>query len=167
MRATRAANPKAVIIYKPHPDVEAKLRDGAIIIPEDLVDIVAHRADPMALLDEVHEVWTMTSLMGFEALLRGVKVTTFGAPFYAGWGLTNDRGPVPSTRKARPSLLGLAHAVLIDYPRYFDPKSGLPCPVETVVDRLASNDIPQPGFGNRSLGKLQGVFASMAPLWRR
>ena len=167
LRHVRAANPKAVIIYKPHPDVEAQLRKGAITVPEGLADVVAHGADPMALLDEVQEVWTMTSLLGFEALLRHVKVTTLGAPFYAGWGLTQDLGPVPTTRKARPSLLGLAHAVLIDYPRYFDPKTGLPCPVEVVADRLISGDIPAQTFQNRTLAKLQGQFASFAPLWRR
>ncbi|MQQ08906.1 capsular polysaccharide biosynthesis protein [Epibacterium sp. SM1979] len=167
LRRVRAGNPKAVIIYKPHPDVEAGLRSGQITVPGDLVDVVAHGADPMALLDEVQEVWTMTSLLGFEALLRGVKVTTLGAPFYAGWGLTRDLGTVPSLRKARPKLLGLAHAALIDYPRYFDPKTGLPCPVEVVVDRLATGDIPHPGFANRSLAKLQGAFASYAALWRR
>ncbi|MQY42672.1 capsular polysaccharide biosynthesis protein [Epibacterium sp. SM1969] len=167
LRRVRADNPDAVIIYKPHPDVEAGLRKGAVTIPEELADVVAHHADAMALLDQVQEVWTMTSLLGFEALLRGVKVTTLGAPFYAGWGLTRDLGVVPSTRKARPKLLGLAHAVLIDYPRYFDPKTRLPCPVEVVVDRLERADIPAPGLKNRSLSKLQGIFASYAHLWRR
>ncbi len=30
-------------------------------------------------------------------------------------------------RNARPTLAQLVHSVLIDYPRYFDPVSGLPC----------------------------------------
>ena len=41
----------------------------------------------------------MTSLMGFEALLRGIPVTTLGTPFYAGWGLTTDLGPIPKLQK--------------------------------------------------------------------
>ena len=41
---------------------------------------------------EGDRVVCMTSLMGFEALLRGIPVTTFGRPFYAGWGLTRDLG---------------------------------------------------------------------------
>jgi capsular polysaccharide export protein len=165
LRAVRAANPKAVIIYKPHPDVEAGLRKGQIV-PEDLADVVAQNADPMALLDHVQEVWTMTSLLGFEALLRGVKVTVVGSPFYAGWGLTRDIISAPAWRKARPSLTGLAHAVLIDYPRYHDPVTGLPCPVEVVVERLIKGEQPSPGLGNRSLSKLQGLFATYAHLWR-
>ena len=108
----------------------------------------------------------MTSLLGFEALLRGVPVTTTGAPFYAGWGLTRDLGRVPARRSARPSLAALVHATLIDYPRYYDPVTKMACPVETVVGRLASGPLPHPGPGNRMLAKLQGLFASYASLWR-
>jgi capsular polysaccharide export protein len=90
-----------------------------------------------------------------------------GAPFYAGWGLTEDRSDVPPRRRAQPTLEGLVHAALIDYPRYRDPLSGLPCPVEVVVERLASGSLPRAGLGNRLLSKLQGVFASQSHLWRR
>ena len=60
----------------------------------------------------------------------------------------------------------LAHAVLIDYPRYHDPLSGLPCPVEVVVDRLATGTVPRPGPLNRLLAKAQGLLAGYARLWR-
>ncbi|MEO0891050.1 MAG: capsular polysaccharide biosynthesis protein [Pseudomonadota bacterium] len=168
LERARADNPDAVILYKPHPDVEAGLRSGAV--PQDalnaLADQILTRADPAALLAEVDEVWTMTSLLGFEALLRGVPVTTTGAPFYAGWGLTRDLGRVPARRVARPTREGLVHAALIDYPRYYDPVTRLPCPVETVVERLSTGTVPRPGPGNRMLSKLQGLFASYASLWR-
>ncbi|MEM6588318.1 MAG: capsular polysaccharide biosynthesis protein [Pseudomonadota bacterium] len=168
LERARAENPDAVILYKPHPDVEAGLRDGAVSEDalETLADRVLTRADPAALLNEVQEVWTMTSLLGFEALLRGVSVTTTGAPFYAGWGLTRDLGRVPARRSARPTLTALVHAALIDYPRYYDPVTKMPCPVETVVERLVSGSLPHPGPGNRMLAKLQGFFASYASLWR-
>jgi capsular polysaccharide export protein len=168
LQAVRAANPDAVVIYKPHPDVEAGLRAGAIA-PADLTglaDVTASTADPVRLLAEVQEVWTMTSLLGFEALLRGLPVTCLGAPFYAGWGLTRDLGPVPDRRQARPDLMQLAHAALIAYPRYWDPVSRRPCPPEVALDRLATGDIPHPGRANRLLSKLQGRFASLAHLWR-
>lgn len=165
LRAVRAARPGAVIVYKPHPDVEAGLRTG-VTDAGNLADIVVRHADPAALLEQIDEVWTMTSLMGFEALLRGLPVTTLGAPFYAGWGLTTDRGPVPDRRRARPGLMGLVHATLIDYPRYRDPVTGLPCPVEVAVLRLATGTIPHPGPLNRTLSKLQGLLASRANLWR-
>ena len=165
LQAARDANPGAVILYKPHPDVAAGLRPGAIEAG-DLADLVLPRADPAALLPRVDAVWTMTSGLGFEALLRGVPVTCLGAPFYAGWGLTTDLGEVPDRRRARPGLEGLAYAVLIDYPRYHDPVTNRPCPVEVAVDRLATGAIPHPGLWNRSLSKLQGLLASRAHLWR-
>jgi capsular polysaccharide export protein len=169
VQAVRAANPDAVLIYKPHPDVETGLRAGQIdsAALARIVDHVAKDADPIALLDAVDEVWTMTSLLGFEALIRGRNVTCFGAPFYAGWGLTTDLGPVPQRRlQTRPSLEALTHATLIAYSRYFDPVSNLPCPPEVVLDRLRSGDIPHPSLGNRILAKLQGKLASHAALWR-
>jgi capsular polysaccharide export protein len=165
LSAARDAHPDAVLIYKPHPDVEAGLREGKIDAHK-LADVVAKNMDPAALLAQVDEVWTMTSLTGFEALLRGVKVTTLGAPFYAGWGLTTDLGTVPARRGARPSLMGLIHATLIDYPRYMDPATGQPCPVEIVVERLSSGHVAHPSPLNRILSKLQGIFATYAHLWR-
>lgn len=168
LRRARADNPGAVILYKPHPDVEAGLRPGAVPpgALDALADLVVAGTDPAALLTQVAEVWTMTSLLGFEALLRGVRVTTTGAPFYAGWGLTRDLGPVPARRRARPALEGLVHATLIDYPRYRDPVTGLPCPVEVVADRLAHAEVPRAGAANRLLAKAQGALAGHAWLWR-
>jgi capsule polysaccharide export protein KpsC/LpsZ len=44
--------------------------------------------DCLGIADEVH---TMTSLVGFEGLLREIKVVCYGLPFYSNWGLTQDR----------------------------------------------------------------------------
>ena len=176
LTAAAQANPDARLIYKPHPDVEAGLRPGRIAENDlaGLADFVAHKADPVALMAGCDEVWTMTSLLGFEALLRGKKVTCLGAPFYAGWGLTQDLGPVPERRRRaadghplpRPDLLHLLHATLIAYPRYFDPISHRPCPPEVVVERLSKGESSQPGLMLRLLSKLQGRMASHAHLWR-
>ncbi len=164
----RAENPGAVIVYKPHPDVEAGLRPGAVSDSDlaRLADVVVHGADPARLIEACDEVWTLTSLLGFEALLRGKPVTSLGAPFYAGWGLTRDLGPVPARRAARPNLAALAHAVLIAYPRYLDPVSGLPCPPEVAVERLASGETGPGAPGLRILSKFQGLLAGQAWLWR-
>ena len=167
LQAVRAANPDAVVIYKPHPDVLAGLRAGAIPDPQmhALADLVVTAADPAALLAMVQEVWTMTSLLGFEALLRAVPVTCLGAPFYAGRGLTTDLGPVPGWRGPT-DLATLAHAALIAYPRYWDPVSCRPCPPEVALDRLSMGPLPHPGRANRLLSKAQGRFAGLAHLWR-
>ncbi len=167
LERVREENPKAVILYKPHPDVEAGLRP--VHLPEAealrLADAVVARADPVRLTEAADEVWTLTSGLGFEALIRGKPVVTLGMPFYAGWGLTEDLFPQPA-RRGRATLAALVHAALIAYPRYVDPLTGLPCPVEVIVDRLAGGEIPAPGPANRLLSKLQGVFASQSWLWR-
>ena len=177
LQATRAANPDAILMYKPHPDVEAGLRHGAV--PEaalrGLADGVLHNTDPALCIEISHEVWTMTSTLGFEALLRGKPVTCLGVPFFAGWGLTDDLAPIPQRRLdlARTALehgpltlIRLAHAALIAYPRYHDPQSRRPCPPEVAVDRLVGAAPPRAGFAHRSLAKLQGRFSSFAFLWR-
>src|SRR5690606_22713691 len=102
-----------------------------------------------------------------EALLRGVPVTTLGAPFYAGWGLTRDLGPVPARRQVRADLEQLIYCALIAYPRYFDPVSRLPCPPEVAVERLSDPTFVSGGPALRWLAKAQGVLSSYAWLWRR
>ena len=176
LQAARSAHPSATIIYKPHPDVEAGLRPGAIPdhILSGLADVIARHADPIQLIEACDEIVTMTSLLGFEALLRGKRVTCLGAPFYAGWGLTQDLGTVPLRRRQakdghplpRPSLLALAHAALIAYPRYYDPVSHRPCPPEVVLHRLATGTDTPTGLGLRLLAKLQGRFATYSRFWR-
>lgn len=168
LKAARAKKPSAIILYKPHPDVEAGLRKGAIATEAlvGLADVLVERASAHALLGEVDELWTMTSLIGFEALLRGVTVTTTGAPFYAGWGLTRDLGEVPSRRGRHVSLETLVHAALIDYPRYYDPLAKRACSPERAVQLLAKAGALPRSPSNRALAKLQGVFASYAHLWR-
>tara|TARA_R100000322_G_scaffold60379_9_gene37305 strand:- start:11622 stop:13667 length:2046 start_codon:yes stop_codon:yes gene_type:complete len=168
LRGVRAANPDAVVIYKPHPDVEAGLRDGALPDAEaaELADVVATDTDAIALIEAVDEVWTMTSTLGFEALIRGKTVSCLGAPFYAGWGLTRDLGWVPERRTARPSLEGLVHATLIDYPRYHDPVTNTPCPVEVILDRIEAGDTGPGSPSLRLVSKLQGLLAPHTTIWR-
>lgn len=166
IKAARRAHPNACLIYKPHPDVDACLRDGGEGA-DALADFVAARTDMDYLLRNVGRVWTITSLAGFEALLRGVPVTTVGIPFYAGWQLTTDLARIPPRRRATPDLTGLVHATLIDYPRYFHPSTCAPCSVEAVVAWLANADSTTSGsWQNRLLSKVQGIFASKAHWWR-
>ncbi len=90
LQAARSAHPDAVIVYKPHPDIEAGLRIGAISDQDRaLADAVLREVSAHAALAAIDEVWTLTSTMGFEALLRGRPVNCLGMPFYAGWGFDN------------------------------------------------------------------------------
>ena len=139
-RARAEAGPDAYVIYKPHPDVLAGHRKGLIADSDmaalaDRVETTAPMAALIAMADELH---VNSSLAGFEALLRGKPVTVHGVPFYAGWGLTTDRGPVPARRTARRTLDELVAAAYLLYPRYLDPETGLPCPPEVLVQRFTS-----------------------------
>ena len=147
-RARAEAGPDAFLIYKPHPDVLAGHRKG-LIAPADmatLADQVETAASMAALIAMVDELHVNSSLAGFEALLRGKPVTVHGVPFYAGWGLTTDRGPVPARRTARRTLDELVAAAYLLYPRYLDPETGLPCPAEVLVRRLTTAPSPLAGI---------------------
>lgn len=171
LQQARALFPDDVVIYKPHPDIEAGLRQG--LIPEAemarLADHVAHETSAAEAMDQVDVVVTMTSLMGFEALLRGLEVHCFGTPFYAGWGLTQDHAAPCPRRTARPDLTALVHASLIAYPRYFDAETGLACSPEVILERLSS----RAGSVSRHATKRHKLVAALqyrlrrlAPLWR-
>lgn len=127
LAAVRAASPDATILYKPHPEVEAGTRRGAVSIADArrYADDILTGIATGAALDAADEVHTMTSLTGFEALLRGKSVTLYGLPFYAGLGLTTDRVPWPRPRRAV-DLDTLTAAVYLAYPRYNDPATNLP-----------------------------------------
>ena len=138
----RACEPHAHIIYKPHPDVVAGHRRGHVETAAALrfADEIQRDASITALIDAVDGVHVITSLAGFEALLRGKAVTTHGVPFYAGWGLTKDLGDVPVRRTRRLSLDELVAGSLLIYPRYIDPVTRLPCPAELLVERMARGE---------------------------
>ncbi|MEO8331630.1 MAG: hypothetical protein ABI479_04300 [Gallionella sp.] len=139
VRAVRASNPEAYVIYKPHPDVAAGMRrkglgeaDAALYCDEVLVDVAM--GELLLLVDEVH---TLTSLAGFEALLRGKNVVCYGLPFYAGWGLTEDMLPV-ARRTRQLSLDELVAGVLILYPAYVSRSTGKFTTPERALDELLS-----------------------------
>lgn len=139
VRRARLHEPDAEIWFRPHPDVDAGHRKGAV--PDEAIlehaDRVVRGGGMAPLLDRVDGVHVLTSLTGFEALLRGRDVTCHGTPFYAGWGLTRDLGAVPDRRGRVLPLDALVAGVLILYPRYLDPVTGLPCPPEVLVGRMA------------------------------
>jgi capsular polysaccharide export protein len=162
LRAARAAEPDAFLVYKPHPDIEAGFRRGRIPreVLAGLADQVLERAPMSALFGQVDAVHTMTSLTGFEALLRGIPVTCWGVPFYAGWGLTEDRAEVPR-RGRRLTLDELVAGALILYPRCIDPLTGLPCPPEVLLERMDRPDLFPPGRRAR-LRAVQGFVTRLA-----
>ena len=138
VRTAKTEHPDAQLIVKRHPAVAAGKKKGCIA-DADLSGVTLLDADvrPADLLAEMSEVWCVTSALGFEALLRRLPVRCFGAPFYSGWGLTQDEVQTGRRGGSR-DLETVAAAALIAYPRYVDPVTGQRCEVEVAVERLIS-----------------------------
>jgi capsular polysaccharide export protein len=132
--AVRALYPDAFLAYKEHPDVSSGLRSGGVT-PVD-ADIIVREGDIKHWISWCDRLETMTSLAGFEALIRAKPVGVHGIPFYAGWGLTDDRLEVPRRRR-KVSVEMLVAATLILYPFYIHPLSAMPCTPEELVDEIA------------------------------
>jgi len=137
LQMVKERNPEAYIIYKPHPDVLSGNRVGHI--HKDITNICANEVQTnisidscIAVSDEIH---TLTSGAGFDALLRGKSVFTYGMPFYAGWGLTTDYRTCERRNRAL-TLDELVGATLILFPRYISPKTGKFCEVEQTLQEL-------------------------------
>ncbi|WP_051221747.1 beta-3-deoxy-D-manno-oct-2-ulosonic acid transferase [Neptunomonas japonica] len=151
LAVVRKGNPEAFIIYKPHPDVLSGGRLGELATSVDtLHDLIVTDMSITDLFDVVDEIHTMSSLTGFEGLLREKKVFTYGMPFYAGWGLTVDYLSC-DRRSKQLSLDQLVAATLILYPIYVDPHSGDVVDIETAIILLMKKlDNPQgPSFKTR------------------
>ena len=152
LQTVRQARPDAWVVYKPHPDVVAGLRSTGVN-EDDAArwcnEVLPH-ANMAQLLTVVDEVHVMTSLTGFEALLRGVPVCCYGQPFYAGWGLTIDRHPVPR-RTRQLTLDELVAGALLYYPVYMAPGESQLCSVEDALELLLQLRQARPQL----------------PLWRR
>lgn len=131
----RAEDPGALLVFKPHPDVAAGLRQGLHRPPE--ADLIIEGVGLTPLFEQVDAVHVLTSLGGFEALLRGCAVTVHGQPFFAGWGLTDDRNP-PPRRSRRLTLTELVAGALIAYPLYYHPAWQRRCTVEELLDWIAA-----------------------------
>ena len=139
LQAVRAAEPDAFVIYKPHPDVVAGLcRSGeGELQAAAFCDQVLTEGSISTLFSQVDALHVLTSLAGFEALLRGVEVHCWGLPFYAGWGLTRDQLHCERRGRSLP-LDALVHGALIDYPRYVSRHSGWFISPEQAIDELVA-----------------------------
>lgn len=125
LQRARAAHPDGWIVYKPHPDVVSGNRAGALALAAaaPYADAVESGRSIISCINACDVVHTMTSLTGFDALLRGKRVVVYGQPFYAGWGLTEDivqDGAAFARRTRQLALEELVAGVLLRYPLYWD-----------------------------------------------
>ncbi|WP_168201338.1 glycosyltransferase [Qingshengfaniella alkalisoli] len=133
-------NPDAEIWVKTHPDV-TWVNDGKRtgfynhLSDHGRVRILRDPINPYALFEHVDTVYVGTSGMGLEALFAGKRVVCFGAPFYAGWGLTDDRREIPHRHRSR-SLEDIFHAFYIWYTIYHVPGAPVPSRIEDALDYI-------------------------------
>ena len=160
VKHVRALNPLAYIIFKTHPDVSAGLRPPSATDPQVALycNEIVKDVSTSALLDSVDEVHTLTSLIGFEGLLRGKTIFVYGQPFYAGWGLTHDYRQ-NERRMRRLSIDELIAGCLIEYPHYFPGiAKGSDTPEDVITRlRLESQRLAAQGNFTRFLHSLKHV----------
>ena len=167
LQAVREQYPDAFIIYKPHPDIAKSVRfsGGSSADHQRAYDLLVSDVALVDCLPFVDALHTISSLSGFEALIRGVPVFCYGLPFYAGWGLTTDRHRL-DRRTRKLSLLELIAGSLILYPSYLHPKSQLYCTPEALITALQDMKTAPKGFvwrlwnasTNACLARLMGLI---------
>mgnify|MGYP000045587420 FL=1 len=130
--------PSAFIIYKEHPDVYSGVRPGKL----EAATVLQYASEYVtninitSLFTISDRICTICSLSGFEALMRGIKVSTYGLPFYAGWGLTDDHLDI-SRRKTKLNLPELVYMSLVVYPRYVNWNTRTITTPESVIQQLS------------------------------
>jgi capsular polysaccharide export protein len=167
LRAARAACPEAFIIFKPHPDVLSGNRSGNVKQAQafEVCDHIEEDASLAQCLQVANQVHVMTSLVGFEALLRGLDVHVYGQPFYAGWGLTQDANP-PARRTRKLSLDELVAGTYLLYPRYLNRRTFRFTSADAVVtqlqaDRARGGHALKVSWSRRQLRKLGHIARGM------
>lgn len=137
LKQVRLDYPQAYIIYKEHPDVYSGVRPGKLE-KEDVLLYADQYVTDTSLTDLfgiIDRLCTICSLSGFEALLRGISVSTYGLPFYAGWGLTQDRYAFPR-RQRQLNIEELIYITLVLYSRYVNWGTRQLTTVESTISSL-------------------------------
>ena len=131
-------NPNSNILLKIHPDVLSGKKKSDIDIANlpSQIKIISENINPISLLKHIAKVYTKTSAMGFEALMCGCECVCFGVPFYAGWGLSDDRAQIPSRRNKKLSLEQLFAGAYLLYAKYIDPYSGAPTTLKRALPQI-------------------------------
>ncbi len=131
--------PDHKIVIKMHPDKYSRKKkcffDFIKSTHDPRIITITGNYHSVGLINKADAVYTVTSQVGFEALIWGKKVKCFGMPFYAGWGLTENVLPAPKRRK-KVSLEQLVYAALVKYPIYRDLETDKPTTVEKTIEYI-------------------------------
>lgn len=133
LEAALAENPGAEIYVKEHPVKSSGHFSGFVNDPR--IHFLREHINPIILLEQMDKVYTCTSQMGFEALLCGKEVHVFGMPFYAGWGITEDRQKLERRTKKR-TLEEVFYVAYVMCSLYVSFKEQKVCEIEQAIDEL-------------------------------
>jgi hypothetical protein len=133
--------PVSKILIKIHPDALSGKKDSCITEAlrnmgmENKFQLLAKNYSPKCILSNRPSVYCAVSQFGFEALMYGCRVYTYGNSFYSGYGLTTDRHTSPLARPNR-SLRELVYLYMEASTRYYTPATGS-CFAEDLICYLA------------------------------
>ncbi|MBO6860645.1 hypothetical protein [Roseibium sp.] len=151
--AAARENPGAEILVRIHPEAMTGRKLGHFSTKElhnisrysapvadalagGLLRLTPEPINPWALLEACSALYCVSSQLGFEGVMAGCTVHSFGESFYNGWGLTRDRTPKPTARRGPASLEAVFAATYFDYIHYFDPTDNTPTDFEWSTEAL-------------------------------
>ncbi|WP_420604666.1 hypothetical protein [Methylobacterium sp.] len=102
---------------------------------QDNIKIVPHRTNSYSMFEVADEVWTLSSIIGFEALLADKVVRCFSPTFYSGRSLTIDEPVLPHHPTER-TVYEIFYAAYVMQSRYFNPSTGKKCSLPDFLDYL-------------------------------
>jgi len=151
VKAVKEKFPEVSIYFRPHPDTIKGGRKGGEELNRisEIAEVLDISTPLTELLDKFDSIHTITSLVGFEALLRGQKVYTYGQPFYSSWGLTEDFFPL-ERRRRKLSIEELFYCTYVIYPQYVN-KRGKKATLESTLEQLNREKVD----GNKVLDRIQ------------
>ncbi|MGA9919341.1 MAG: capsular biosynthesis protein, partial [Paraburkholderia sp.] len=129
-------------------------------MPPDVQRLADHES-LCAALPHVDHVYTLGASEGMHALLADVPVHVFGAPYYAGWGLTDDDLYLQN-RSARPTLAALFDVVFLRFTRYLNPFTHTLGTLDDLLDSIELQRAVRHRFAD-----LQHVAAIRFQWWKR
>jgi capsular polysaccharide export protein len=112
--------PESYILYKPHPDTMTGNRKHGdkYHLCHHFYNQIETQASVLSCISVANLIVTMTSQVGFDALVRRKKVKAYGSPFYKDFSDDIEEKP-----KSSLSLEHLIYSALIEYPLYHNGKS--------------------------------------------
>jgi len=130
LAAAKAENPRDKILVKTtlgHHEGHFSLADTTT-----QTQLISPSIPANSLIKKAKMIYCVTSPIGFNAIISGHRPRVFGAPFYGGWGLSDDE----KTYKRRSRTLNMQElftATMMLYPSWFDPYRDELCDFETAI----------------------------------